>query len=298
VPLPCFNYLAPQSLKEACALLAEHGDQARLMAGGTDLLIRLNHRVTSPSYVIGLKNIPGLDYVRYDREKGLAVGALALLSSVAEHRDVQRLYPALAHAAGVTATVQVRNMGTIVGNLCNAAPSADNAAPLLVYDAQVVIVHPGGERTLPLSEFFRGPGLTALERGEIVKEVLVPPPLPRTGSEYQKLSARSKVDIAAVGAAALVTLDESALCTRARLALGAVAPIPLRVRPVEKMLEGRTLGPELIAQAAALAAQESSPITDVRASAPYRRRMVEVLTARALEKSLSLAGRTPTECDL
>jgi len=140
--------------------------------------------------------------------------------------------------------------------------------------------------------------LTALERGEIVKEVLVPPPLPRTGSEYQKLSARSKVDIAAVGAAALVTLDESALCTRARLALGAVAPIPLRVRPVEKMLEGRTLGPELIAQAAALAAQESSPITDVRASAPYRRRMVEVLTARALEKSLSLAGRTPTECDL
>jgi len=298
VPLPRFTYLAPPSLKEVCALLAEHGDQARLMAGGTDLLIRLNHRVISPDYVIGLKAIPGLDYVRYDREKGLAIGALALLASTAGHRDVQRRYPALAHSAGVTATVQVRNMGTIVGNLCNAAPSADNAAPLLVYDAQVVIVHPGGERTLSLSEFFRGPGLTALERGEIVKEVLVPPPLPRTGSDYQKLSARSKVDIAAVGVAALLTLDESGVCLKARLALGAVAPIPLRVRVVERMLEGRSVSRELIVQAAAKAAEESSPITDVRASAQYRRKMVEVLTARALERSLDLAGQTPAECDL
>jgi len=296
--MPRFSYLAPRSLKEACALLAEHGDKARLMAGGTDLLIRMSQRAMSPDYLIGLRNVSGLDRVEFDAGTGLAIGAMAPLSAVAEFEPVRRYYPALARSAGMTATVQIRNMGTVVGNLCNAAPSADNASPLLVHDAEVRIVHPGGERTLPLAEFFRGPGLTALEKGEIVREVRVSPPGQRTGSSYQKLSARSKVDIAAVGAAALVRLDEEGNCASVRIALGAVAPVPLRARAAEKILAGQRPTDELLARTSARAAEESSPITDIRASGPYRRLMVEVLTARALREALDLASALQAGCEI
>ena len=289
--LPPFTYLAPQSLKEACSLLAEHGDEARLAAGGTDLYIRLRHRALTPKFIIGLKNISELSYVRFKDGEGLTIGALATLADVADHAEVKGHYPALAHAAGVTATVQIRNMGTVAGNICNAAPSADNAAPLLVYGAEVVLAHPGGERVLPLPEFFRGPGLTALESGEILKEIRVPQPDGRNGSDYQKLSARSLVDIAAVSVAAMLEMDASGVCTRARLALGAVAPVPLLVREVETILQGRKLEAEAFKNAAAAAAKACSPISDVRASAAYRRNMVEVLSHRALGKSAAMAAQ-------
>jgi carbon-monoxide dehydrogenase medium subunit len=290
MPLPKFAYLAPHTLNEACTMLAEHGDRARLLAGGTDLLIRLRHRAITPEYVIGLRNVPGLDYVRYDPAAGLTIGATATLASVAEHPEVIRLYPALAYSAGHTATVLIRNMGTVAGNLCNAAPSADNAPPLLVYDAQLALVHPGGERVVPVGEFFRGPGLTALEPGEILKEIRVKPPAPGSGSDYQKLSARGKVDIAAVGVAALVETTTEGVCAKVRIGLGAVAPLPVRAREAEKLLEGQGASDELLAEVAAAAAGEASPISDVRASAAYRREMVRVLTARALRKSLEAAA--------
>lgn len=293
--LPRFTYLAPASLEEACALLAEHKDKARLMAGGTDLLIRMGQRAMRPEIVVGLKAVSGLDHLIWDPKKGLTIGAMALLADAADHPEVKRRYTALAASAKGTATVQVRNMGTIVGNLCNAAPSADNAPPLLVHQAEIVIAGPGGERTLPLDEFFLGPGLTALETGEIVKEVRVPTPGPRTGSSYQKLSARSRVDIAGVGAAAFIKLDESGACALARVAVGAVAPVPLRAGAAEEVLTGRVLTTELMARAAAKAAEKSSPITDVRASGPYRRRMVEVLTARAVKEALEIASENKAE---
>jgi carbon-monoxide dehydrogenase medium subunit len=295
MPLPRFTYLSPRDLKEASALLAEHGDAARLMAGGTDLLIRLGQRAMTPEYVIGLRGLAAeLGRIKYNPDKGLALGALVTLNAAAEHRDIIHYYPALAQSASHTATVQIRNMGTVVGNLCNAAPSADNACPLLVHEAEAVIVHPGGERTVPLKDFFRGPGLTALEPGEIVREVRAPAPSPRGASSYQKISARSKVDIAAAAAAAYVEIDEDGALAAVRLALGAVAPTPLRARRTEKMLAGRKPEPELLDQAASAAAEESSPITDVRASASWRRGMVAVLTRRALsaaiEKAESIAG--------
>lgn len=295
--LPRFTYVAPKSLKEACALLAEHGDKARLMAGGTDLLIRLRHRAMTPDYLVGMRGIPGLDQVRYDPENGLTIPALARLSDVADHPDVLRHYPALAQSAGVTATVQIRNMGTVVGNICNAAPSADNAPPLLVYGAEVVVVHPGGERVIPIGEFFRGPGLTALEPGEIVREIRVPLPGRRTGADYQKLSARSKVDIAAVGAASLIELDSDGVCVRARLALGAVAPVPVPVRAADKILTGRPPTSDLFEQVGNLAVEEVSPITDVRASAAYRRQMVSVLTVRSLQNSFNQAVQDAAGCE-
>ena len=295
--LPKFVYLTPKSLKEACSLLAEHGDKARLMAGGTDLLIRMRHRAMTPDYVIGLSSLSNLDYVRFDPDKGLSVGALARLGAAADHVEVKRHYPALAQSAGVTATVQVRNMGTLAGNICNAAPSADNAAPLLAYNAEVVIVSPGGERVTPLSEFFRGPGLTSLEIGEIVREIRLPLPGASSGSDYQKLSARSKVDIAAVCAAAWVQLDETGSCARVRLALGAVAPVPMRAVRAEKIITGRNPTPELISQVGEAAAEEARPISDVRASARYRRKMVDILVRRAFEKSHRMAADRLKGCE-
>ena len=296
MPLPRFTYLKPKNLKEASALLAEHGDKARLMAGGTDLLIRMGMRAVTPEFVVGLGHLRGLSTVDYDPVKGLTIGALAKLNDVAEHPDVRRFYPAIAAGAAHTATVQIRNMGTVVGNICNAAPSADNATPLLVHGAEVVIIHPGGERILPLHEFFRGPGLTALETGELVKEIRVPVPPPGSGSNYQKISERSKVDIAAVGVSAMIELNEDGTCRKASIALGAVGPIPLRAGRAEKSLTGRDLTREVIADAAREAESEASPISDVRASGPYRRKMVGVLTARAVSAGLDLARENQAGC--
>ena len=295
--LPRFTYLSPRSLKDASALLVKHGDKARLMAGGTDLLIKMRHRALMPEYLIGLRGLPGLETLRCDRESGLVIGALSRLADVAGHPEIRRYYPALSRSANLTATVQVRNMGTVVGNICNAAPSADNACPLLAYDAEAVIVHPGGERRMKLIEFFRGPGLTALEPGEIVKELRADQPGPRNGSDYQKISARSHVDIAAVSVAASLDLDEEGRVVRPRLALGAVAPIPMRARRAEKALNGRAPDADLIRQAAGLAAEECTPISDVRATAAYRRRMVAVLAQRALDKSLAMARQRQEGCE-
>ena len=283
--LPRFSYLIPKSLKEACHMLAEHEDKARILAGGTDLLIKMQHRSIQPEYIIGISNIPDIDYVHVNHEK-LTIGANASLSAVAQNSDIQRYFPALAYAASVTATVQIRNMGTVVGNICNASPSADTATPLLVYDTKVVIMHPAGERILVLDEFFHGPGVTALESGELVKELILTLPSDRSGSNYQKVSARSKVDIAAVGVSVCLHVDDKETITQARLAIGAVAPVPKRVLHAERALEGKILTEELINQAAEISLDEATPITDIRATAQYRKKMVDVLIRRALNRSM------------
>jgi CO/xanthine dehydrogenase FAD-binding subunit len=283
--LPRFSYLIPKTLKEACIMLAEHEDKARILAGGTDLLIKMKHRIVQPEYIIGISNIPHTDYIRIDHEQ-LVIGANAKISAVGQHPQIQRYFPALAYAASVTATVQIRNMGTVVGNLCNASPAADTATPLLVYDARVVIMHPAGERILPLDEFFRGPGVTALESGEIVKELILPLTPERSGSNYQKLSARSKVDIAAIGVSAFLLADDTETVIQARIAIGAVAPLPKRVTRAEKSLEGKKLTQALVKKAAQISMDEAAPITDIRATALYRKKMVDVLTRRALSNSI------------
>jgi CO/xanthine dehydrogenase FAD-binding subunit len=295
--LPKFSYIKPKNLKEASALLIEYGDTARVMAGGTDLLIRLRHCAITPQYVIGLSGLKELESIHYSNESGLVIGALARLNQVAEHADVRERFPALAHAASITATVQIRNMGTVVGNICNAAPSADTATPLLAYDAEVVVVHPGGERTIPIDSFFRGPGLTALEAGELVKELRITVPPRSAGSDYQKLSARSKVDIAAVGVSALVVPDDQGRLARVRIAMGAVAPVPLRAHRAEKILENQAPSDELVRESARAAADECSPISDVRADGAYRRRMVEVLAERALKNSIQMAEENKAGCE-
>jgi CO/xanthine dehydrogenase FAD-binding subunit len=283
--LPRFSYLMPKNLQEACHMLAEHGDKAHIFAGGTDLLIKMQHGTLRPEYIIGISNIPHTDYIKLENEQ-LMIGANVKLAAVGQHLDIQHYFPALAYAVSVTASVQIRNMGTVVGNVCNASPSAETPTPLLVYDAKVVIMGPTGERILPINEFFQGPGVTALESGEVVKELVLPLPAERSGSNYQKLSARSKVDIAAVGVSVFLQLDESEVVSKARIAIGAVAPTPRRIQSAEKSLEGKEISQALIERAAQITRSEAAPITDLRASAAYRENMVEVLTQRAIHKSM------------
>lgn len=276
-----FDYFAPENIEEASQLLLEMGSGAMVMAGGTDLLVKIRYGMARPRAIVGLKRIRGLNHIWFDKKKGLAIGATTLLADVASYPMILKKYPAIAYAAQVTGTVQVRNMGTVVGNLCNAAPSADNAPTLLAMEAEVIIASPKGERRLPLDQFFKGPGLTALEPGEIVTSVFIPLPPPRSGTSYQHISARSKVDISAVGVGVMVTMDGER-CEQARITLGAVAPTPIRALEAENLIQGENLTPHLMERAGVVASKEAKPITDIRATAEYRTRMVAVLTKRAL----------------
>ncbi len=279
--LPKFEYFAPESVEEACTLLQEKGDAAAVMAGGTDLLVNMAHRLTSPKALIGLKKIKELERITFDKKTGLNIGATALLAHVASHPIIQRKYPGVAQAARETANVQIRNMGTVAGNLCNAAPSADNAPTLIVMGAQVTLTSTTGERRLPLDRFFRGPGLSAMEHGEILTSIFVPLPPPFSGTSYEHISARGKVDISAVCVGVMVIMDGET-CEEAKIALGAVAPVPMRAIKTERLIKGKALTQPLMERAGIQASKEASPITDVRATAEYRRKMVEVLTKRAL----------------
>ncbi len=283
-----FEYVAPASLQEAVEILGRHGAKARALAGGTDLFLRMERGGWAPEVVVDLKAVPGLAEIRFEPTQGLTLGALTLHAEVAAHPVVREKYPALALGAGWVGGPQMRNRGTVGGNLCNASPAADTAAPLIVLGARVRLVSAGGERVLALEEFFTGPGKTVLNPGEILAEVLVPPPPPRSGGDYQRRT-RTAMDIAVVGAAVAVALDGGSTCKDARIALASVAPTPLRAAAAAAVLRGKDLTPERVAEAARAAAAEARPIDDVRATAAYRRAMVEVLTRRALANALARA---------
>jgi CO/xanthine dehydrogenase FAD-binding subunit len=286
-----YDYYAPGTVEEASRLLLDIGEGAFLLAGGTDLLVKINHGMIHPKAVISLNAVKELDFITFGRKNGLTIGAGARLADVESHPAIQRRYPALAYAAGETANTQIRNMGTVAGNLCNAAPSAENAPTLIAMNAQVNLFGKDGERSLPLEDFFKGPGLTAVEPGEILTSISVPVPSPRSGASYRHISARGKVDISAVCVGAMVALNNSG-CEEVRIALGAVAPVPLRAVKAEKVLSGKNPSQDLIDKAAEQAMKECSPISDVRASASYRKAMVQVLTKRALTEALNRARKT------
>lgn len=289
MPVVRFEHVAPASLDEALGLLAEHGRHARLLAGGTDLLVKVRAGLAAPRVVIGLKRVPGLDRVTCDPAAGLTIGATALLADVAGHPDVRRVFPALAGAIAVMANVQVRNMGTVVGNICNASPCADTVPILMALGAEVVLASLRGERAVPLERFFLGPGLTVIAPDEIAVEVRVPSPLPGTGASYHRLSPRGRVDLA-VASAAVALRRDGGRCADARIVLGAVAPVVMRAARAEQVVTGSRLDPDTIARAAGEAAAESRPISDVRASAEYRRTVVAVLVRRALAEAWDRAA--------
>jgi carbon-monoxide dehydrogenase medium subunit len=279
-----FDYYSPATVEEAVALLRELGEFARPIAGGTDLVVQMKEgrtRFHYPDMVVNLSGISGLKGIEYGEAEGLRIGAAATMADVADNAAVRERFPALAEGAGVVGSRQTMNMGTIGGNVCNAAPSADTAPPLLIYDAEVVIVGREGRRSAPLSKLFAGPGATTLEHGEVLAELRLPTPPKGTGAAYKRHTPRKQMDIAVVGVGALLTLDGDRV-SRARIALGAVAPTPVRAGAAEAVLEGNALSDDLIAKAAEAAAAESSPISDIRATADYRRHLVRVMTERML----------------
>ena len=288
--LPKFEFLAPKTLESALSSLAAHREGAHLFAGGTDIMVKMSHGRLKPTCVIGLMGIEGLDGISFHPKDGLTIGATARLSEVAYHPDILKHYPALAHAIQVMANVEIRNMGTVAGNLCNAAPSADTAPPLIAMGAKVTLASLKGERRLPLDQFFKGPGLTVMERAEIMTSIRVPPPAPKSGASYMRISARCGVDIAAVGVGVMATFNGSG-CKAARIVLGAVAPVPMRALKTEGLMKGRKWTQDLIIRGSDQAAEEAKPISDVRASAEWRKRMVAVLTRRTLEEALERAER-------
>ncbi len=287
-----FEYFAPQSLQEAIDLLRQRRDGGRPLAGGTDLVVQMKEggaKFPLPSYLVSLRLIPELKGIEFSESAGLRIGADVTMADLAGSPIVRERYRIIADGAGLVGSIQTMNMATVGGNLCNAAPSADTAPPLLACEAQAVIAGPAGRRSLPLDAFFRGPGRTALAPDELLVELRVPVPPPRTGGVYVRHTPRKQMDIAVVGVGVLLTLAEGERIDRARIALGAVAPTPVRARQAEAALEGQPASDEIFARAAEVAAAEAKPISDTRGSAEFRRHLVRVMTERCLREAAARA---------
>lgn len=275
-----FEYYEPTSLQEAIDLLDRLGSSARILAGGTDLVVRMKRGAAQLEHVVNIKKIGGLDQITAD-EDGLHVGPLTKLADIAEDPLVRLYCPALAEGADTVGTPQVRNLGTLGGNVCNASPCADTAPALLVSDARVTLLGKKGSRKVPLADFFTGPGRTCLEQSEMVVDIVVPYQPEGTRQTYLKLGPRRAADISVVGVAVSLSFDGET-CSRARIAMGSVAPTPLRARETEALIEGKPwqgLNPQ---EAGEKASAEARPISDVRGSEEYRSEMVATLVERAV----------------
>ena len=271
-----FEYLKPDSIKEAILILSQYGDRARILNGGTDLIVGIRDKILQPEYVVDIKTIPHLNKITYNEQEGLTIGATVTLNEISDSKVVQRNYPILAEACKTVGSYLVRNRATLVGNICNASPAADTAPPLSVLDAKVNIVGSDGEKTVPLNQFFVGVKKNILKKEEVVISVTVPPLRDKWVGVYLKQGRRKDVDLATVGVAVVCIRDEI------RIALGAVAPIPVRVFKAEELLRGKIIDESLLEETAKSALAEVSPISDIRSSKEYRKEIVKVLIRRAI----------------
>jgi carbon-monoxide dehydrogenase medium subunit len=284
--LPKFAYHTPSSLAEAIDLASRYGSNARFIAGGTDLLVAMKERETTPEHLVSLNGIDGLKGITADAAGGIKIGALTTLADIQRSAIVKKQFLSLWEAVEVMSSPQIRSLATIGGNLCSAVPSADTAPPLMALSASLKIVGPKGERTVPVEGFFTGPKQTVCKTDEILAEILIPKPKPSSAGCYLKLMRRRAMDLALVGVAAYLELEgKTKVCKGVRIALGAVAPTPITVPEGEAVLMNKPVDEALIAQAARAAGMQCRPITDLRASLEYRCSMVEVLTRRALAEA-------------
>jgi carbon-monoxide dehydrogenase medium subunit len=277
----------PKSKKEAVTLLAQYAGKAKVLAGGTDLIVLMRAGKIMPEVVVSLNGLDELRELTFNPDDGLRIGALVTHAELMENDVVQMRYPVLVETAKCIAGPPVRNAASVAGNLCHAAPSADFAPPLLALDASVVLFGPNGERTIPLDVFFKGPNQTALGEDEILTEIRIPTPAEGSSASYLKLGMRSAMEIAMVGVSASMTRSNGN-CADVRIALGAVAPTPFLARTAAQAVEGKPPSDEVFSKAGGAAASESRPITDIRASAEYRKKMVAVLTRRALAQAAGM----------
>ena len=283
-----FELALPRSVDEALKILKERGADARLLAGGTDLLPQLKNGLIKPACVVDLSGVERVRAVQADA-RGLRVGAAVAARTLERDATARSTYTSLSESAALVGSVQVRNLATLGGNLCNAAPSADMAPPLLALEAEAVIVGAKGERRVPFASFFTGVRRTVLAPDEMLLEIAVPAPGPRSGGNYLRHTPRRELDIAVVGVASQLTLSNG-VCSKARIALASVAPTPVRATAAEQALEGKPVTPELLEKAAELAIGAAKPISDQRGSADYRRHLVRVLTLRTLRTAFARAG--------
>ena len=283
-----FEYHAPTSVGEATGLLARLGEDAKVLSGGQSLIPLLKLRLASPRYLVDINRIPGLAYVK-EAEGTLRIGALAREVDLDESAVVRERYPLLADATQSIADPLVRNLATVAGNLAHGDPANDHPAVMLALGAEVTATGPSGERRIPIGEFFTGPFETALRRDELLTEIRVPAPTPRSGGSYMKLE-RKVGDFATAAVAAQVTLAADGTCAAVGIALTNVGLTPIKASKAEAAIRGKRPDESAIKEAAQFAADAAQPEADLRGSVEYKKDMVRVLTARALRKAIERAG--------
>jgi carbon-monoxide dehydrogenase medium subunit len=304
-----FDYFKPKTLEEALTLFSRYGEKAKLIAGGTDVIVMIKQKTMAPEALISLREIPGLDQIQFNGS--LSIGPMVTHRAIEKSEIIRKNFSALTDAADYLGSVQIRNVATIGGNICTAAPSADTATPLLVLGTQVKIKSLEEERTVAIEQFFKGPGETVLKPGEMVQGLVIPKPLPNTGSAYYKLQRRLALDLPILGVSVLLSLDKSKIscsdmlctaspistilhkmeednieCKEVSIALGVAAPTPWRAVKAEGLLRGKKLSDELLEEAAEAAAIEAQPRDTLRGEAWYRRDMIRVMVKRMAMKSI------------
>jgi CO/xanthine dehydrogenase FAD-binding subunit len=288
--LQAFDYATARSVDEAVSLLAQHGDQARALAGGTDLIVAVREGRRKVALIVDIKGIPEVNQLSYDAAQGLTIGAAVPCYRIYDHQEVAAAYPGLIDAVSLIGGTAIQGRASIGGNLCNASPAADTIPALIVHQTTCLIAGPNGRREIPVEQFCTGPGRTVLQNGEFLVSLHMPPPQPNSGAQYLRFIPRNEMDIAVVGAGAMVVLNPAHTSfVSARIAIGAVAPTPLFVEAAGATLAGKDISDESIQQAAEAAQAAARPIDDMRGTAQYRRHLVGVLTRRALRGAIQRA---------
>ena len=272
------DYIKPTTLKEVFTLLKEYGPRATIVAGGTDVMINIRNRELFPEVLISLRGLHELRYIR--KNSGYHIGALTTHRMLEQSDAVKSELSALYDAASRVGSVQIRNVATIGGNICNAAPSADTAGPLLVLDATVVLEGPDGRRSVPVADFFTGPSQTVRKGDEVLVEFHIPEEPRRFGSAYWKHTRRKAMDLPLLGVAVGLSLSESDEISNARIGLTVAAPVPIRAHKAEEFLKGKRVEAEVLAEAGKIASSEASPRDSLRSKAWYRREMIAVFVPR------------------
>ncbi len=285
-----FDYAAPQTVDAAVALLSEHGDQARLLAGGSDIIAQLKEGRRQLKVLVDIKKIPEANELSYDSANGLVLGAGVSCCRIYEDDEISAAYPALVDSASLIGAIQIQGRATIGGNLCNASPAADSIPTLIALGAVAHIVGPGGGREVAAESFCTRPGQSVLESNEFLISLHIPAPKANSGAMFLRLIPRNEMDIAVTNAAAAVVIDQSGdYFESARIAVGAVAPIPLFLPEAGDALAGNEVSDEVIERAASIARESSRPITDMRGTVEQRTHLAGVLTRRAIQGAVERA---------
>jgi len=285
-----FKYLTPTTVEEAISLFAQHSETARYIAGGTDVIVKVKEGWMEPDYLISLKKIDELSDLHKNEATGdLTIGATVTHAVLEKSLMIQKEYPIIYDAVSNIGSMQIRNVGTIGGNLINAVPSADGAIPMIALDGVALLHGPSGERSVAVKDLFIEPYKTVLKPGEILKKITIPAQAPHTGSAYIKFGRRAAMELPLIGIGILLTVeDDLETCARARICLGVAAPTPMRAHEAEKLLMGKKINEDILRQAGEMAADESRVRDSVRGSAWHRKEMIRVQVRRMGLKCLEL----------